>query len=122
MKGRSEVLKLLAASCKVEPEECLALSSDYFGRVLRPEGAEERYRCIMPMFVRHFLDVDERLLTELVEHTKTVNIDAGKLLAALLDEYFTRPWNIRELGEARVAALREQIGGSQSDLKSVYPQ
>jgi hypothetical protein len=68
------------------------------------------------------LDVDERLLGQLVERTKTVNIDAAKLLAALLDEYFTRPWNVRELGEAKVAVLREQIHGDQSRLKSDYPR
>jgi hypothetical protein len=119
--GKNGVLRLLAASCRVDPQECIALSSGFFGRVLRAEGSEEEYRSIVPTFVRHFLDVDERLLGELVERTKTVNIDAARLLAALLDEYLTRPWNVRELGETRVGALREQIGGCQSDLKSAYP-
>ncbi|HZV87008.1 MAG TPA: hypothetical protein VFF95_05635 [Candidatus Binatus sp.] len=119
--GKDGVLRLLAASCRIDPEECIALSSGFFGRALRAEGSEDEYRSIVPTFVRHFLDVDERFLGKLVERTKTVNIDAAKLLAALLDEYFTRPWNVRELGEVRAETLREQIGGSQSDLKSTYP-
>jgi len=118
---RDGVLRLLAASCRVDPEGCLTLASNYFGRVLRARGSEDEYRSIVPTFVRHFMAVDEGLLRELVERTRTVNIHAAKLLAALLDEYFTRPWNVRELGEAKVAVLREQIHGCQSDLKSAYP-
>jgi len=118
---RDGVLRLLAASCRIDSEECLTLSSDYFGHALRPEVPEDEYRSIIPTFVSHFMAVDEGLLGELVERTNAINIGAGKLLAALLDEYFTRPWNVRELGEAKVAALREKIHGCQSDLKSAYP-
>jgi hypothetical protein len=34
LNGRGEVLRLLAASCRIDSNECLVLSSDYFGRVL----------------------------------------------------------------------------------------
>jgi hypothetical protein len=57
------------------------------------------------------------VLRERIERTKTVNNDAAKLLARHLDECFTRPWNVRELGEAR-GARREQIRACQNDLKS----
>jgi hypothetical protein len=119
--GKGEVNRLLAASCRVDPKECLALASKHFGRVLRLEGTEDEYRYVIPTYVRHFLKADELLLTELVERTKTVDVEAAKRLAALLDEYFTRPWNVQEFGEAKTRALREQIGGHQSDLKSEYP-
>jgi hypothetical protein len=107
--GQPSVLSLLAASCRVDPEECLTLSSNYFGRVLRSEEAADENRGSISAFVSHFMAVDERLLGKLVERTKTVNIDAGKRLATLLDEYLTKPWNVREFGEAKVGALREQI-------------
>ncbi len=118
LSGRDEVLRLLAASCRVDPEKCLTLSSEYFGRV---EVSKDEYRSIIPTFVRHFMAVDERLLWGLVQRAKTINEEAGKLLAAFLDEYFTRTWNIRELGETRVDAVRERIGGCQSHLKTEYP-
>jgi hypothetical protein len=48
LNGRGEVLRLLAASCRVDSKECLVLASDYFGRVLRPEGSEDERRSIVP--------------------------------------------------------------------------
>ena len=111
---RDGALRLLAASCRVDPKECLTMSSGFFGRVLRVEGSRDEYSSSMPTFVRHFLDVDERLLGKLVERTKTVNIEAARRLAALLDDYFSKPWNVREFGEAKVGALREQIRAAEA--------
>jgi hypothetical protein len=107
--GREGALRLLAASCKVDTNECLALSSDYFGRVLRREQSHEEYRSVVPVFVRHFMDADQRLLSELVARTKSVNLDAAKRLAALFLEYLMKPWNVREFGEARVSGLKDEI-------------
>lgn len=60
-------------------------------------------------YIREALAVDEHLLGELVVQTRTVNIDAAKRLAAMLDDYFRKPWNVRELGEGKTAVLGEQI-------------
>ena len=95
--GRENVLRLLAASCRVNAGECLELSSQYFGLVLRREGSEDEYAGIILAFIKHFLDVDEHLLGELVKRTKVINANAGIRLAGMIRDYFTKPWFIREV-------------------------
>jgi hypothetical protein len=107
--GPTNILSVLAASCRVDSEECIKLSACYFGRVLRSEKAADEYRGSISAFVRHFLDVDERLLGELVRRTKLVNADAGMRLARLMVEYLAKPFFAREVGLARATALEGQI-------------
>lgn len=112
--GREDVLSMLAASCRVDTEQCLALSSGFFGRALQSKESAERYEPIIPAFVGHFLDVDERLLGDLVKRTKAVNAGAAARLAGLIAEYVEKPFFVREVGVTKATALREQIHAAEA--------
>jgi len=106
---RRVVLPLLAALCRVDVEACLSLSATYFGRVFKSDELAEKHRGYIPAFVRNFLEVDERLLRQLVERTREIDPSSSSKIAAMIDDCLARPVFTREIGESEVTALRQTI-------------
>lgn len=106
---RRVVLPLLAALCRVDIEACLSLSASYLGRVFKSDELAEKHRGYIPAFVRNFLEVDERLLRQLIERTKMADPHSASKLTAMIDDCLARPVFTREIGEAKVTVLRQAI-------------
>jgi hypothetical protein len=103
------VLPVLAATCRVDREGCLAVASSYFASALTSPKDAEVHRGYISVIVSHFLDVDEGLLRELIQRTKTMNSNSATRLVGLFEEYLTRPYLVDRIGVARASALRQQI-------------
>ena len=106
---QTNVLPVLAAICKVDREGCLTVASSYFANALKSPESTEEHRGYIPAIVSNFLDVDEGLLRELIQRTKTMNRNSATRLVELLEEYLMRPYFIDEVGVVRASALRQQI-------------
>lgn len=108
---RRTALPLLAALCRVDVDACLRLSAAYFEGALASEDDAETHRGYIPAFVRNFVEVDDSLLWRVIERTSAAAPRSSARLAAMIDDCLGRPWISRELGDARVARLRERIRG-----------
>lgn len=106
---RRLILPVLAALSHLSTETCLMLAARYFGRVLKCAPSVDRHRGYIPAFIRHFVEVDEKLVDELISRTRLIDHTAANSLVAMIDDYLARGVLQREVGHEKVKNLRRRI-------------